>query len=103
MLFLAIHELPLSSCKALYTSKKTAKDIPKYFREFEGHKGRNWGAKIEQECTKSDSRALSLVYIGVLHDLFHQSDYLGGLDHDFFGQALHFTMNELTLHVGNLL
>jgi hypothetical protein len=60
--------------KLFYTSKKTAKDIPKYVREFEGHKGRNWGAKIEQECTKSDSRALSLVYIAVLHDLFHQSD-----------------------------
>jgi hypothetical protein len=60
--------------KLSYRSRKAAKDIPKYVREFEGHKGRNWGAKIEQECTKSDSRALSLVYIAVLHDLFHQSD-----------------------------
>jgi len=54
--------------KLSYRSRKAAKDIPKYVREFEGHKGRNWGAKIEQECTKSDSRALSLVYIAVLQE-----------------------------------
>jgi hypothetical protein len=68
--------------KLSYRSRKAAKDIPKCFREFEGHKGRNWGAKIEQECTKSDSRALSLVYIEVLPERL-----LGGLDHDFFGPS----------------
>jgi hypothetical protein len=48
------------SCRSLpaklfYTSKKTAKDIPQHFREFTRYNGRNWGAKIDQECTRFES------------------------------------------------
>src|SRR5262245_28071204 len=61
-----------SSRKAPCRSRSAARDIPKNFRKSE----MKIGAQDRSGTTKNDTRASSLVYIRVLHDLFHQSDHL---------------------------